>query len=136
VILTDTGPLVALLDADDSSHVACKAAAKRLPAGPLLTTLPCFTEAMHLLGAVGGHRYQAMPWALWQTERLISHDLTAAELRRTVALMEQYADTPMDLADASLLAVAESRALQRIFTLDSDFYFYRLANGSTLEVIR
>jgi predicted nucleic acid-binding protein len=52
--LTDTGLLVALLDADDPYHTACVAAAQRLPSGPLLTTWVCFTEAMYLLGAVGG----------------------------------------------------------------------------------
>jgi uncharacterized protein len=52
--LTDTGPLVALLDADDPYRVACVAVAERLPSGPLLTTWVCFTEAMYLLGAVGG----------------------------------------------------------------------------------
>lgn len=51
------------------------------------------------------------------------------------ALMEKYRDTPMDLADASLVAVAESRSLRRIFTLDSDSHVYRLADGSTLDVI-
>ena len=57
--LTDAGALVALLDADDGYHVACVAAAQRLPTGPLLTTWVCFTEATYLLGTVGGYRYQA-----------------------------------------------------------------------------
>ena len=52
--LTDTGPLVALLDADDPYHAACVAASQHLPSGPLLTTWVCFTEAMYLLGAAGG----------------------------------------------------------------------------------
>jgi predicted nucleic acid-binding protein len=51
------------------------------------------------------------------------------------ALMAQYRDTPMDLADASLVAVAESLRLRRVFTIDSDFYVYRLADGSALEVL-
>ncbi len=52
------------------------------------------------------------------------------------ALMQQYRDTPMDLADASLVAVAESRSQRRVFTFDGDFYVYRLADGSALEVVR
>jgi predicted nucleic acid-binding protein len=41
----------------------------------------------------------------------------------------------MDLADASLVAAAERLGLRRIFTLDSDFYIYRLLDGSALACI-
>jgi uncharacterized protein len=133
--LTDTGPLVALLDADDPYHATCTAAAQRLPSSPLLTSWVCFTEAMYLLGAVGGYWYQAALWHHWSAGRLVLHDLTAAEADRMAVLMEKYQDTPMDLADASLVVVAESRALHRMFTTDSDFHIYRLADGSMLEVV-
>ena len=49
--------------------------------------------------------------------------------------MAKYSDTPMDLADASLVATAETLGLRQVFTLDKDFYLYRLADGSVLEVI-
>lgn len=135
MILTDTGPLVALLDKDDVHHAACVAASRHLPSGPLLTTWPCFTEAMYLLGEVGGYRYQAELWKLWQAGRLVLHDLMPAEVDHTIRLMEKYQDTPMDLADASLVAVAESHNLRRVFTLDSHFRIYRLSDGSALEVV-
>lgn len=51
-------------------------------------------------------------------------------------LMEKYKDVPMDLADASLVAVAESRNIRSIFTLDSDFFIYRMADGSVLDVLK
>ena len=136
MILTDTGPLVALLDADDPYHAECVAALHRLPLGPLLTTWVCFTEAMYLLGEVGGYRYQAALWNLRVTGRLILHIPTPAEIDRMAALMAQYRDTPMDLADASLVAVAESHSMRRVFTVDADFYIYRLVDGSALEVVR
>ena len=44
-------------------------------------------------------------------------------------LMRQYRDSPMDLADASLVAAAEKLNLRRIFTLDDHFYAYRI-NGT------
>ncbi|MBM4456684.1 MAG: PIN domain-containing protein [Chloroflexi bacterium] len=135
MILTDTGPLVALLDRDDVYHAACVAASKRLPSGVLLTTWPCFTEAMYLLGEVGGYPYQAELWKLRQVGRLALHDLTPIEVDRTVRLMEKYQDAPMDLADASLMAVAESRRLRRVFTVDGHFRIYRLSDGSVLEVV-
>jgi predicted nucleic acid-binding protein len=39
--------------------------------------------------------------------------------------MEKYRDTPMALADAALVALAEVKGIKRIFTLDSDFGIYR-----------
>src|SRR5262249_55239900 len=129
-------PLVALLDADDPHHALCVAVAQRLPAELLLTTWPCFTEAMYLLGEVGGYRYQAALWNLRTTGRLRLHEFIAAEADRMALLMDKYKDIPMDLADASLVAVAESLSLRQIFTVDSDFYVYRLSDGSAFEIIR
>jgi len=135
VTLTDTGPLVALLDSDDRHHSECVSVLKRLPAAPLLTTWPCFTEAMYLLGAVGGYSYQAALWRLRNDKRLVLHDLSAAEIDRMATLMEKYADTPMDLADASLVAVAEGRSMKRVFSIDFDFRIYRLKSGQAFDVV-
>ena len=49
MILCDTGPLVALIDQDDSSHARCVAALRTLAAVLLLTTWPSWVEAMYLL---------------------------------------------------------------------------------------
>ena len=133
--LTDTGPLVALLDRDDGKHIACLEAARQLPPGPLLTSWPCFVEAMYLLGSVGGFRYQAELWRLQTTGRLRLHDLTSDEIQHMAEMMDKYQDTPMDLADASLVAIADSRSIRQVFTVDSDFRIYRLADGSVLDVI-
>ena len=58
---------------------------------------------------------------LWQYVReavLVFHELGPEETARLSVLMEQYQDTPMDLADASLVAAAESLGLAEIFTFD------------------
>jgi len=135
VTLTDTGPLVALLDADDPYHHVCHEAARALPRGPLLTTLPCFTEAMHLLRRAGGHRSQAILWQFRADRKVVVHELTSTELDRAAVLMSRYADAPMDLADATLIAAAERLALRHIFTLDGHFRIYRMPDGSVLEMI-
>jgi uncharacterized protein len=49
--------------------------------------------------------------------------------------MEQYQDTPMDLADASLVVLAEVTGLKRIFTLDSDFYVYKINGKDSFDVV-
>jgi predicted nucleic acid-binding protein len=44
--------------------------------------------------------------------------------------MERYADHPMDLADASLVAAAEALDTRRVFTIDRrDFEAYRVRRG-------
>ena len=135
MILTDTGPFIALLDKKDAYHHQCIEVLKRLPAEPMRTTWPCLTEAMHILGTVGGYRYQAGLWRFIEDGKLEIHDLTRSEIERMDTLMKKYQDTPMDLADASLVAVAESLHCQQIFTIDSDFHIYRLSDGSVFEVI-
>jgi len=43
-------------------------------------------------------------------------------------LMRQYADTPMDFADASLVALAETLDTRTVFTVDRHFHAYQV-NG-------
>ncbi len=123
--LTDAGPLVALIDADEPDHDACRAALAQLQL-PLVTTWPAFTEAMYLLSRAGGSAgYEAL-WRLVFTDRLHVLELSRSAMRRSADLMARYADLPMDLADATLVALAEERGTRRMFTLDGDFQVYRL----------
>lgn len=133
--LTDTGPLLALVNRNDPNHKVCLKAAKTLPLGPILTTWPCFTEAMYLLQRLGGQPAQAALWILREAGRLTLHDSNATELTRMAQLMAKYHDLPMDLADASLVAAAERLGTRQIFTLDRDFRIYRFADGSVVDVI-
>jgi predicted nucleic acid-binding protein len=124
VILTDTGPLVALLNRNDPKHQACASAAKSLPAGPLITTWPCFTEAMYLVHRSGGYPAQAALWQLRSSGRLTLHDLSIEETNRMTALMDKYQDLPMDQLGLTL-----------VFSLDKDFHIYRLANGEGFRIM-
>lgn len=134
MILCDTGPLVAVLNRNDPQHARCVAVLPVLPAAPLLTTMPCVVEAMYLLRRVGGVEAQKRLWQMRREEKLVIYLHTEAELDRMEALMAQYADIPMDFADASLVVAAESLGLHTIFTLDSHFYAYRLGSGEAFTV--
>jgi len=133
VILCDTGPLVALLDSDEERHADCRAEAIQLDF--LLTTWPCLTEAMHLIGRKFGFRRQQNLWHQVEIGAIVLHDSSVAEIVRMRQLMAQYQDLPMDLADASLVAAAEVLGVTRIFTLDNDFRVYRLADGRGFEIV-
>ena len=133
--LCDTGPLVALIDRDDLHYARCVAALAELPPQPLLTTWPCLTEAMYLVWRAGGFPAQEELWGYLADGLLVLHLPGADEWQRMRELMRQYHDTPMDLADASLVALAELRGLRRIFTLDSHFRAYRIDSQHAFEVV-
>ena len=132
--LTDAGPLIALIDADEQDHARCREALDALRL-PLLTTWPAFTEAMYLLGRVGGWKAQQALWRLVLREDLLVDPLSPEATARAARLMETYADRPMDLADATLVALAEERGLTRIFTLDADFQIYKLRGRRHFDVV-
>lgn len=132
--LTDAGPILALIDRNEAMHKACQLVLPRL-AKPMVTPSPCFTEAMYLLGRELGYPGQQALWNLRRSGALTVRPVSEAELDRMEELMRRYRDTPMDLADTSLVAAAETLNLSRIFTLDRHFCAYRLASGSALEVV-
>jgi len=133
--LTDTGPLVALFDADDNLHVQAEQALTRLPKKPLLTTWPCLTESMYLLHQAIGYAAQEELWTWVADGLLLLHSTSESEWRRMREMMAQYEDAPMDLADASLVAAAEALSMTRVFTFDRHFYAYRLEDGGVMEVV-
>ena len=133
MIIADAGPLVALIDGRDPDHRRCRAALEFIST-PLMTTWAAFAEAMYLLGS-GGWRAQS---ALW--DRIADGSLAIAgdesiDLRRVRRLMEQYSDLPMDLADATLVALAERLGSPRMFTLDSDFRVYRFKGRRAFDLV-
>jgi predicted nucleic acid-binding protein len=131
VILIDTGPFVALLDPRDGEHERCRAVLKTLKE-PLFTTTPVLTEAFHLL--VPGSRGSSNLLEMIRRGGIGVWFMDGSTLPRCFDLMDQYADHPMDLADASLVAAAETLRTRRIFTLDQDdFSTYRLRRGRALQ---
>ena len=127
MILADTGPLVALFDPKDGEHHRCRRTLQTIRE-PVCATVPVLTETFHMLGpeSTGSDRLRDFViqggLSLWFFDR--------ATLARAFELMERYADHPMDLADASLVAAAESLGTRRIFTLDrGDFRTYRVRRG-------
>jgi predicted nucleic acid-binding protein len=133
MILVDAGPLVAILHRDDRRHRECVQALRALRP-PLGTTWPVVTEAMYLLGFSA--EAQDELWSLIENGRLHLLGLDASDAPRMRALMRKYRDLPMDLADASLVAVAERDGLNRVFTLDHrGFEVYRPAKLGRFSII-
>lgn len=87
---------------------------------------------MHLVGTAAGPRRLA---ELADASSMEVFDLCrAAELREAVTLMERYADTPMDFADATLVLLAEALDVDEILTLDRrGFSTYRTRDDRPLR---
>ena len=127
MILADTGPLLALFDPKDPQHDRCVATLKTIRE-PIWTTTPVLTEAFHMLepASVGSDRLREFVakggLGVWFLDR--------ETLLRAFELMDRYTDHPMDLADASLIAAAETLGTVKIFTVDrNDFRTYRVRRG-------
>ena len=133
-MLCDAGPLVAIFDRSDKNHTRCLAVLTALR-DSLLTTWPCFAEAMYLLARYGGQPAQDALWSYVEEGIVTIHVSSEAEQKQMRALMYKYKDTPMDLADASLVAAAEVLNVTRIFTTDSDFYIYQIGGNKPFEVV-
>jgi uncharacterized protein len=130
--LLDTGPLVAYLDAKDRAHGEAAAALGSFP-GQLATTGAVVTEAMHLVSGVPGG--PALLAAFVAASAMQVHDFAQPlPLREAAARMEQYADTPMDYADATLVLLAERLSVLDVFTLDRrGFSTYRTRDGKAFR---
>lgn len=138
ITLIDTGPIVALIDPRDAWHEACRATVKSLRS-ELITTLPILTEAIHLAGMRAGRR------RAWRSQQAIFNMIRAGGfaiaphspegLARAAELMSKYQDRPLDFADASLVALAEAINTRVVFTLDSEFRFYRLHGRRSFEIL-
>ena len=127
MILADAGPLVALFDRRDNAHRRCVEVLKKVDE-PLATTLPVLTEAFHLLGATSASAAALMDFIAEGGLEVLFLDEGA--LVRCFELMVQYADAPMDTADATLVAMAEALRLRKVFTVDrNDFATYRIKRG-------
>ncbi|MDP1919842.1 MAG: PIN domain-containing protein [Myxococcales bacterium] len=125
MILADTGFFVALANAHDDDHSAARKAARQVKE-TLVTTWPVLTETSHLLASRLGHRALMAFITSARTGAFSVFQLDQTHWSRLEALMTQYADLPMDLADASLVVLAEHVGHGRILSTDRrDFRTYR-----------
>ncbi len=133
MILIDTGPIVALFDQDDRRHSLCLDILKKIRE-PLLTTWPVLTECFSLLNF--SWEVQDSLWLFLRRGGINLCDLKKEDLLRCHDLMKQYRDLPMDLADATLVALADALDISKIFTLDhKDFSIYRFKGKRRFTLI-
>ncbi len=128
MILADTGFWLALANQRDRHHERAKRALARFRE-PLITTWPVLTEACHLMVSRLSPRSAELFIASGARGAFEVFPLHQSHLSRMTALMQKYRDLPMDLADASLVIVAEDTGSGRVLSTDErDFRTYRWKN--------
>jgi len=117
VIVWDTGPLVAAIDVDDKHHEPSIDLMRRTP-GPLLVPYPVLVEVCYLLEREKGTRAELAFLRSVHSGQVSLIPLNEDDVSRTIDLVGRYADLPLGMVDASVVAVAERLDAGQIATFD------------------
>jgi uncharacterized protein len=134
MIIVDTGAFVALFDRNDFYHDVAKQAFSQNK--NLITTFPVITETCYMFCSKVGPKAQTnFLNTIFQNAFEVFH-LQPHHIKRMIELLERYADSPMDMADASLVILAESLGYGRILTVDfKDFHTYRWLDKNAFDLL-
>jgi len=125
--------LIALFSPRDPDHAVCKAFFQRF-AGSLMTTWPVLTESAYMLSSSNAAQIALLQWVeKGPTGGLEVRHIGEESVRNMIAYTQKYRDLPMDLADASLVALSISTGITEIVSIDSDFDIYRLPGKGRLK---
>ena len=135
--LADSGPLTALFNRRDKHHdKAIDFFRARGGSLTLLTTWEVVSEVMYFLDFNAETQSDFLDWLQAGHEKglLTIASLAPADLPGLAALIRKYADRPMDLADASLVWLAEMSNVTDIITIDrADFAVYRTSKRKAFK---
>ncbi len=130
-ILVDTGPLVALLLNRDPNH---RETALWITENVhrLTTTWPVITETCHFLELRG----KLALFQIIERGALVVAEIGTADVTTFASLMSTYSDREVDLADASLVLLAERSGTRDIITFDrADFSTFRLSRNRAFNIV-
>jgi predicted nucleic acid-binding protein len=131
--IVDTGPLVAFFDRSERHHQWAAERVEELDA-PLLVCEPVLTEATYLLARFP--RAQDALFGLLRNGALVVAFRLEEHIAALHRLLRKYRDTPMSLADACVVRMAEVHESHSVLTLDSDFTVYRKHGRVPITLLR
>jgi len=131
--LIDTGAILAVLDKSDRWHTPCQEAIRQLRY-PLLTTEAVLAELFHMVGDSPSRKETT--WQFLRSGTIMLASIQDSELHHIHTLMSQYADRPMDFADATLVYLAIRESVETIVTVDqTDFSVYRIGGKRRFRIL-
>lgn len=120
-VIFDTGPLVAWFCPRDQHHVWARNCFKQLPAGGIICE-GVLAEVCHLVAKDGIARGKVLEFV---AHGGLTPVFLGGELSALRELLNRYADTPMDFADACVVRLAELHPGSVVCTTDGDFHVFR-----------
>ncbi len=135
MLVVDAGPLVAAAATADRNHERCVALLLQAPR-PLIVPALVVTEVAYFLGDRIGHSAeQAFARSLREGELLVE-PVEPSDWARIAELLDTYADLPLGIVDASVVAACERLGVTTLATLDRrHFAVVRLRHGGTLTLL-
>jgi predicted nucleic acid-binding protein len=131
--ILDTGPWVALIDRSESRHTECVQWLKDFT-GKLISTEAVVTEVLYILNFSIIAQSAALDFIIESIVEILPSSIES--LRKTKALMQKYADLPMDYADATLVCLAMETGIKNIVSFDhKDFGIYKLSKNKNFIVM-
>jgi predicted nucleic acid-binding protein len=131
-VVVDSGPLIALFNANDTWHETVVSWLAENPQVRLTTTWPVVTEVCALLARRIAND-AALDFLRWAQRGAIDIDQAMeTTLDDIVEISVRFQDMPFDLADASVAEAAARLGLSRVLTIASDFDVYRNKAGKAL----
>jgi uncharacterized protein len=138
-VLADSGPFAALFNNRDAYHAKTIAFFRTHGASLRLhTTWEVISEVMYFLDFSAASQGDFLDWlhAGHAANLITISSLDVADLPKLSKMMRKYADRPMDLADASLVHLANKTGHTDIITIDrADFAVYRTTKRKSFRNI-
>ncbi|MDF1875211.1 PIN domain-containing protein [Sulfurimonas sp. SAG-AH-194-I05] len=128
--IIDSGPIIALFDKSDNYHMQILTFMKSFR-GELITSWSVLTEVSHMLSFNLQVQIDFLKWI--EIGAIHIYDIPQKEIFTIRTMMEKYLDIPMDLADATLMYIANKENIKNIISIDSDFDIYRTLKKQNLN---
>jgi len=129
-LLIDSGPLIALFDGSDKYHKIVLEFLKGFR-GELITSWAVITEVSYILDFNLNVQLDFLKWVEQGGVKL--YEIKQYEIADIAKVMQKYTNIPMDLADATLMYIANKENIKDILSIDSDFDIYRTFKNKFLN---
>jgi predicted nucleic acid-binding protein len=133
--IVDTGYLYALADTRDKNHSTALGVAQTFQELIVLPTV-VLPEICYLIGKRMGHRTMRRFLSGVVAGNMRIEQITSKDLLRVVSILDKYADSGVDLVDATIMALSERLGITRILTTDQrHFRLFRPKHCVAFELL-